>query len=161
MPGLTPRIRAATRADIDELLVLQAGYYREDGYEYHQAEARTAWEVLLTDTTVGRVWVAALPTALIGYVVVTFGFSLEYRGRDACLDELYVVPEWRRRRLGSSLHATAETGCIEAGVNEVHLEVEPNKQATVEMYRRRGFRRNGRVSMSKPMRRIQLKRGDE
>ncbi len=52
--------------------------------------ARGALEVLVGDETLGRVWVICAAGAAIGYVVLTLGYSLEYGGRDACIDELYV-----------------------------------------------------------------------
>jgi ribosomal protein S18 acetylase RimI-like enzyme len=132
-------VRRATIADLPQLLALQAAYYREDGYAHEPEEARNAWTALLDDASLGEVHVAEGPTGVVGYVVITFGYSLEYRGRDAFVDELFVAEPFRGRGLGRSALEVAEAACREAGARAVHLEVEPDKDQTIELYRRRGF----------------------
>lgn len=144
-------VRPASTADVDALLALQVDYYREDGYPHHFAGARTAWIGLLTNPEVGLAWAAWAEGAIVGYVVAAFGYCLEYLGRDAFVDELYVTPEWRGRGLGGTLLTTAETGCVASGVRMLHLEVEPEKDWTREMYARHGFQVKSRISMAKPL----------
>jgi ribosomal protein S18 acetylase RimI-like enzyme len=131
--------RRATVADLDRLLVLQAAYYRDDGYVHHPEEARKAWAKLLGDASLGQVHVAESAPEVVGYVVITFGYSLEYLGRDAFVDELFVAEPFRGRGLGRRALEVAEAACREAGARAVHLEVEPDKDQTIELYRRRGF----------------------
>jgi hypothetical protein len=39
---------------------------------------------------------------LAGYVILTLGFSVEYRGREAFVDELYVEEKFRRQGLAGA-----------------------------------------------------------
>jgi GNAT superfamily N-acetyltransferase len=93
-------LRPAVAADIEHLVSLQAAYYHEDGYPHDRSAARGAWAELLADARLGRAWVVDGPPGVVGYVVVTFGFSLEYVGRDAFIDELYLAEGYRGRGLG-------------------------------------------------------------
>jgi GNAT superfamily N-acetyltransferase len=143
--------RAARPADIDGLLRLQARYYLEDGYPHRARSARRAWAVLLSDHRVGGAWVAESRRELVGYVVVTLGFSLEYLGVDAFVDELYLAPAVRRMGLGRVALQLAERGCRKAGVRALHLEVERGKAGARELYRRAGFADHERLLMTKQL----------
>lgn len=139
MPEERVQFRRAELADIAALLRLQADYYAEDGYIHDEGKARRAWEIFLSDTSLGRAWAVDSATGLVGYVVVALGYSLEYHGFDAFVDELYLVPAARGQGLGRKALRVAETACAELGVNALHLEVEPGKTGAQELYRRMGF----------------------
>ena len=141
--------RPSTIADLERLLTLQQQYYAEDGYPFAPSAARTAWEQLLNEPSLGRVWVAEDGATLVAYAVVTFGYSLEDRGRDAVLDELFVVPRYRHRGLGRAALDTLEGACEALGVQALHLVVERKKETAIELYRARGFVGHDRYLMTK------------
>lgn len=141
--------RPAALSDLEALVRLQREYYREDGYAHRHTEARLAWQQLLADRTRGLVWLARSDKGCSGYLVVTLGFSLEYLGIDAFVDELYVVPVMRGRGLGRRALALAERACRELGVKALHLEVEPDKSRALDLYRRAGFLDHHRRLMTK------------
>ena len=147
------QFRRAALADIDTLVRLQAGYYQEDGYAYDERKARQAWETFLSDTRLGSAWAVDSAAGLVGYLVVTVGYSLEFLGADAFVDELYLVPAVRGQGLGRQALKVAEAVCAELGVDALHLEVERSKTAARELYRRFGFVDSERVLMTKRLRR--------
>ena len=150
------QFRRVTFADIDALIRLQADYYREDGYVHHEGKARGAWQTLLSDGNLGSVWVADSAAGLVGYVVVTLGYSLEYLGKDAFIDEIYLTPSVRGQGWGREALSLAEAACVRAGAETLHLEVERNKIGVRELYRRSGFVASERVLMTKPLKRAAL-----
>ncbi|WP_438021851.1 GNAT family N-acetyltransferase [Sorangium sp. So ce233] len=104
---------------------------------------------IVADRSLGDVWVLVAGGEVAGYCAVGFGFSLEFHGRDAFVDELYVRPEARGRGHAARLLDRAEQGCRDAGVRALHLEVEPDKAETYAWYRRRGFADHERRLMTK------------
>lgn len=76
-------------------------YYAEDGYPFVEADAREAVSGLIRDDNLGRLWSIQDRGRVIGYLAVTLGFSLEYRGRDAFIDELFVMEEARGKGPGA------------------------------------------------------------
>jgi ribosomal protein S18 acetylase RimI-like enzyme len=72
-------------------------------------------------------------------VVLAFGYSLEYRGRDAFVDEIYIRASHRRRGIGTLTFAFLEQACRELGVRALHLEVEHHNTAARQFYRKLGF----------------------
>jgi len=98
---MEPVFRAARNADTAFLLGSMQSLYAEDGgTPFDAVEAGRALHQLLHDQALGRVWVMEAAGARVGYLAVTWGFSLEYHGRHAFIDELFVLPSHRDRGLG-------------------------------------------------------------
>lgn len=141
--------RRATPADVDAILEMMRGYYAQDGYPYVDSDARAAAFALILEPHLGRLWVTCDGERVVGYVAATLGFSFEYRGREAFVDELFIAQSHRGRGLGREALEVAEAYCREMGVNAMHLEVERHRQQALELYRRRGFEDYDRYLLTK------------
>ena len=146
-----PDMRPARPDDCDRILPLMARYYSEDGYPFVPAEARAALARFLGDASLGRMWVFVAADEIVGYAALTLGYSLEYRGRDAFVDELYLRPDHRGGGLGSLALARMEEACRELGVRALHLEAERRKPRLLAFYERAGFAAHDRHLMTKPI----------
>lgn len=147
-------IREATERDLDGVLALMRLLYQADGYPFDEAEARRAVTGLLADRALGRLWVVDDGgDEIAGYLALTFGYSLEYRGRDAFVDEVVVAEGHRGRGLGTALLERAEAECRAESVRALHLEVERGKDATIGLYRRLGFEDQGRLLLTRRLER--------
>ena len=60
----------------------------------------------------------------VGYVVLTWSFSIESGGLDGYIDELFLLPEVRGRGLGRRVLALAEQEARRLGLLRLYLEVE-------------------------------------
>ena len=143
--------RAAVTADADALLDLVEAFYREEGYPFDRVAARRALIGLVRAPSRGWVWVIERGSKPVGYVVVTLGYSLEYRGATALVDELYLSPDHRGRGLGSKALALVERAAASSGALTVHLEVERSNPDAHALYRRRGFDDRGRTLLTKAL----------
>jgi GNAT superfamily N-acetyltransferase len=141
--------RPAEPGDVDAIVALMAGYYAQDGYTFIADEARAAALMLIDDPALGRLWIAEEEKTVVGYVAVALGFSFEYRGREAFVDELLIAESHRGRGLGRAALEVAEEYCRQQGVNALHLEVERHREKALELYRRRGFEDFDRYLMTK------------
>jgi len=81
--------------------------------------------------------------------VVTFGYSLEYGGRDAFIDELWVHERVRGQGIGTRALHMAEAACREQGIQALHLEVERTNAVAQQVYRRAGFVDHDRYLLTK------------
>lgn len=133
---LTP----ATRSDLDSLLALRRHFCLHEHLEFRQDATQTALEELLDNPSLGRVWLISCHGAIAGYLVLTFGFSLEFNGRDAFIDELYVEERFRGKGLGRLAIRHAEQTCCAAGVRALHLEVDRGNHRARGVYQEAGFR---------------------
>jgi ribosomal protein S18 acetylase RimI-like enzyme len=64
---------------------------------------------------------------------------MEYGGRDAFVDDLFIQAGFRGAGLGAATLAEVRTYCVERGVRALHLEVGRDNAAAQAVYRRAGF----------------------
>ncbi|SRR5579883_3270823 len=136
---MTPVFQFATLRDVDLLLTFMQQFYAIDNYSFKEHAARAALTRLVQDTGLGRVWLIYGNGEPIGYVVLTFGYSLEFHGRDAFIDELFVVAAWRHQGIGTSAVQFVTEACPALGVHALHLEVEHTNDVGQHVYRKAGF----------------------
>jgi GNAT superfamily N-acetyltransferase len=141
---MAPQFRLAREADVDLLLDFMRQFYALEGYPFDEGAGRAALATLVRDPSLGRAWLIREGDAAIGYVVLTFGYSLEYRGRDAFVDELFLRADWRGRGVGAQAISFVVEQCRSLGVRALHLEVERANAAGQALYRRAGFTDHGR-----------------
>ncbi len=134
-------IRRADPSDVELLVQLMAEFYSESGYDLDQDRAASAFGDLLSDPSLGRVWILG---ESVGYVVLTLGYSMEYGGRDAFVDDLFVRKAHRRAGLGSAVSETVLDECREQGVKAIHLVVGRDNVAAQALYRKFRFADNDR-----------------
>jgi ribosomal protein S18 acetylase RimI-like enzyme len=134
----------AGSADLDELLALLERFNRSQGYTYDPATARHALGELLARTELGRVYRIVQGGVSVGYAALTFGWSLEWGGRDAFVDEIFVEEETRGRGVGRAALRALAAEAERLGVRALHLEVESANQAARALYRSEGFAGNER-----------------
>ncbi|MCB1021190.1 MAG: GNAT family N-acetyltransferase [Acidobacteria bacterium] len=132
-------IERALISDLDGLLALMRQYYAYDRLEFDPERARSAMMQLLGTPEYGAVWLLRDGTRIAGYLALCLGYSLEAGGRDAFLDEVFVMEPFRNRGWGSKLVETAVEAAVAAGVYSVHLTVEQSNSQAMRLYRRHGF----------------------
>lgn len=133
------RITTATAADEGPLLALIREFYAVEHLPYDEAVLHRALAQLWEAPAYGRVLVMRDGEAPVGYLMLTFGFSLEYHGRDALVDELYVRESHRGRGAGSAFLAFVEDLCRAEDVRAVHLEVDHVNLRAKALYHRSGY----------------------
>jgi GNAT superfamily N-acetyltransferase len=146
---MEPTFKHADHADLDTLLDFVREYYVFDGHSYDRDVARAALEGLLRKPAFGRAWLICDGTTPVGYVVLTIGYSIEYHGHDAFVDELYLRESHRGRGWGRQTLAYVEQACRELGVHALHLEVERENTAAYAVYRKFGFEDHERHLLTK------------
>ena len=149
MPEFT--IREATLQDEADLLrMMRLLAEQEPGkIQFDESAARATLRRFLSIPAFGRVWLLCEGDLPVGYIVLTMGFSFEFHGHDAFIDELYIDSNFRRRGYGQQAIAFLEERAREMGVNAVHLEVDRGNDPACELYRRAGYADHDRFLMTK------------
>lgn len=137
-------IRQAGASDLPDLLDLMREFYVESGYLLDAERGRAAFRPLLSPGGLGQVWLADADGIVAGHLVLTFGYSMEYGGRNAIVDDLYVRPALRNRGVGKALLRRARAACLTLGVRAMHVEVGRTNEAAQAVYRGEGFQSTGR-----------------
>jgi diamine N-acetyltransferase len=134
-----PSFRLAAESDTAALLKFMRAYYAFDGHGFDEPKASVALTTLLRDYNLGRVWLILDGEAPVGYVVICFSFSLEWLGRDAFVDEFYLLREYRGRGWGRKTMAFVEEAARLLNVRALHLEVVRQNTVALQVYRKLGF----------------------
>jgi len=139
-------------SDLDALLEFVKAYYDFDGIPYRSERIRIALDILLRDPSLGRVWIIRFGRKAVGHAILTFGYDLEFNGRQATITELFIAPAYRSRRMGSKMIKLIEETCRQLGIGALELQVERDNVRAQSLYRKLGFRAHDRIPMSKMLR---------
>ncbi|MBD2541042.1 GNAT family N-acetyltransferase [Coleofasciculus sp. FACHB-SPT36] len=141
--------KIAEKSDIETLMEFIREFYEFEHLKFDESIVRAALSNILHDDSLGRVWLIQHGDEAIGYVVLTFGYSLEFRGRDAFIDELYIRESYRGQGVGMSVIQFIESVCPSLGIQALHLEVERKNTPAQNLYRKAGFKEHDRYLMTK------------
>jgi ribosomal protein S18 acetylase RimI-like enzyme len=144
----TPVFRSATPADIERVLPLMRDFYVFERLPFDLARSTRLLNQLVGEPRLGRLILFEQAGVLAGYMVVGFGFSLEFGGVDAIFDELYVRPDLRGSGIGTAALRHGIAVCREAGIQAIHLEADHFNERAHEFYRRAGFKDHARHLMT-------------
>src|SRR5215469_2163459 len=143
-----PQFRLAVASDAELLLDFMQAYYAFDGHAYDREKAGAALISLLENPTLGRAWIILEGDSPAGYIVLCFGYSLEWLGRDAFVDEFFLREEYRGRGWGKKTMAFLEDTARELGVKTLHLEVVDANEKALHLYEAIGFRKHQSAFLS-------------
>jgi len=143
------RIKAATASDRMKLLKLIKAYYRFDRIPFDRKAIASGLSVLINNQTLGRAWLIRDRQLLVGYSILTFGFDLEFGGRQATLTDLYVDIRHRRKGIGRKVLRELEAFCRSCNVKALELQVTGRNMRALHFYRSVGFEAHERIPMSK------------
>ena len=94
-------------------------------------------------------WLIKAGDEAIGYVALTLGYSLEYHGRDAFIDEIYIRESHRGKGAGARPIKFVEAACRSLEVQALHLEVERANIKARAFYHKVGFEDHDRYLLTK------------
>ncbi len=138
---MTQVLHLATTDDLDRLEKLVAAYHAHEGIETDEAHRRAAIEPLLEGSPHGAVWLIGPQMAPVGYIAVSFGWSIELGGLDGVLDEFWIREKVRRRGMGTEALTALQKALRNAGVKALSLEVATGNDTATRLYERAGFAR--------------------
>jgi len=147
MHALTSRIAAG--GDVAALLPMMEEFNRLEGIPWDAKQKEGALRKLLGDSSLGLACLLDGPSGVVGYFVLTWGFDLEWDGRDAFLTEFFLVEEERGKKLGGPALAHAEALSREQGARALHLMVAYDNLPAQRLYARHGFTSPPRLFLTK------------
>ncbi|MCF7700350.1 GNAT family N-acetyltransferase [Loktanella sp. M215] len=113
-------IALAGPGDADSVLDLMARYHTDAGLPHDDTHRATVVGPLLDGSPLGAVWLIGPKSSPLGYVMVTFGWSMGHGGMVGWLEECYIRPSVRGRGIGTEvLHAVA-VNLGRAGMQAMH-----------------------------------------
>ncbi len=133
-------LHLATADDRDRLLAMVEKFHAWGGLQTPAEAREAAIDLLLSGEVQAAAWLIGPARAPVGYIVVSFGFSIELGGRDAFIDEFYIRENVRGRGMGSQCLQTLMPQLRDMGIKALHMEVDHDNPKAAKLYRRAGFK---------------------
>lgn len=143
------RFREFTSHDIGSILEMMKQFNAIDNYPFDEHERTENLNQLLRERAFGRLWLILNDEILAGYTFLGFGFSFEFKGRDAFVDELFILPEFQGRGIGKIAIDFIVEQAKSLDIKALHLEAEHHNERGLRLYRQKGFKDHGRFLLTK------------
>jgi ribosomal protein S18 acetylase RimI-like enzyme len=150
--GSAPVVSQIRPGQVEAALGLFVRQMEEHGIKADAGRMRGILHRVIADERHGFILVATVECGLV--VGVAFGsafLGLEHGGESGWLEELYVLPDWRQKGVGSHLVAAVVERARSRGWRAIDLEVTADHQRAVALYVRHGFQSRGRSRFYLPL----------
>lgn len=133
-------IRPFDAAQIGLLVPLFEAQFCEHNISSSPAVLVAALESLRDQPQHGFILTAVSDDLVVGVAYGACILSLEHGGWSGWLEELYILPEWRNRGVGSQLLTAVIAAATDRGWNALDLEVDATHQRVMSLYTRFDFK---------------------
>ena len=121
--------------DLERVMRLVGDFHAESGIAGDETTRRAALLPLLEGSPHGAVYLIGPGRAPIGYIAISFGWSLAFGGMQGAIDEIYIRPAVRGRGIGSEVLLALPRALAGAGLRALHLEVERGNDRARRLWR--------------------------
>ncbi len=133
-------IRKVTPSDKTAFLEMTHAFYTSNAVlhpipeSYHEA----IWQELMRSQEFAECYFIECDGQTAGYMLLSYMFSHECGGTVAWLEEIYIQPAFQRRGLGHACFAYLKDH-IEPRVQRIRLEIEPDNDGAMRLYKAMGY----------------------
>ncbi|WP_245895677.1 GNAT family N-acetyltransferase [Flavobacterium album] len=136
---MKPVFKPFEQADAHAVVGMMEEFYAIDNYPIDATVSRDLFLEFTENESLGRGWVILHEGKPVGYAILTFVFSFEYKGRIAFLDELFISPDARGLGLGRlTLDFIYEQGKL-LSIKIIYLEIEGHNVVAQKLYLSKGY----------------------
>lgn len=134
------RLVLASASDIERLETYVAAFHAFEDLDSSAETRRESIIALIERPELGRIWLIEEHTLAVGYIVLCFGFSIEFAGRDAFVDEFFIDASARGRGIGRIVLEQLADAARDFEVQALHLEVAKDNTRASGLYSSAQFR---------------------
>ena len=147
---MSAALHLASPEDAEKLLPMIAAFHDGEGIASDAARRKAAIAPLLEGSPLGCIYLIGPRAAPVGYIALTFGWSIEMGGMDGFIDEFYIRANVRGRGMGTEVLLALLPKLEAAGLTALHLEATTQKPELQRLYARAGFKlRDGYCLMTR------------
>jgi len=132
-------LHLAAPEDLDRLMPMLTACHAERGLGSEPDRREAAVAPLLDGSPLGAVYLIGPRKSPVGYIVVTFGWSLEFGGMDGFIDEFWIRPNVRGRGMGFEVLSSLVPALEGAGLKALHFKAGEANLRAQKLYARNGF----------------------
>lgn len=134
------KLTEATSSNLDTISELMGSYHEFDNIDISENERREILGAFFREKNAGKAWIIDLDNTTIGYIIVCFCYSVEFKGYEAWIDEFFITEEFRGKGFGRIILNSLIPLLRSLGVPALHLEVSNNNINAQGLYKSVGFK---------------------
>ena len=139
---MTTAIHLAGPDDADRVQALMQRSHDERSLPYDDAHRANVILPLLEGSPLGAVWLIGPARAPLGYVLISFGWSVPLGGMIGWVEDIFIRPSVRHRGIGTEvLHAVA-LALGQADLRALHARIPDGDEGLAQFCARAGFGRD-------------------
>ncbi len=146
---MTPVFKPFEHADAHAVVAMMEKFYAIDNYPIDAAVSSDLFMEFIENESAGRGWMIMHEGKPVGYAILTFVFSFEYKGRIAFLDELFLSPDARGLGLGKLTLDFINKQAKLLSVKIIYLEIEGHNSVAQKLYLSKGYTLHNRGLMKR------------
>ena len=129
---------------IETITTMMQDFYAIDNYPIDIEVSKKLFQEFISNEKLGKAFLIChsnegRTSELVGYVILTYVFSFEYKGRIAFLDELYIKENFRGKGIGKQTIDFIKEQASNQNVKLIYLEVENHNQNAQKLYLANNF----------------------
>ncbi len=132
-------LQIASKNDIHLLLPLVKDYHEYEGIQLSGEARENTISTLLSNSDLGAIWMILDKDKMVGYIALCVGYSIEFSGLDAFIDEFYIQPDHRGQGIGTQVLSQIKKEAKKMGIGALHLEVARNNSRAKHLYSKANF----------------------
>lgn len=136
---MSTAIALATEADTGRVLSLMQRYHEEAGLPHDDAHRLAAVAPILGGNPLAAIWLIGPARAPLGYVFVSFGWSVAHGGMVGWLEEAFIRPSVRSRGIGTEIVHIVALSLSKAGMKAMHARLPDSAERASGFCKRCGF----------------------
>lgn len=114
-------------------------FYAIDGYPIDIEVTKKLFEEFIANENLGKSYLIYNGSEIVGYAIITYVFSFEYKGRMAFIDELFICKSARGKGIGKLTIDFIKQEAKKANVKMIYLEIENHNQIAQKLYLANNF----------------------
>ena len=136
---MSAALHLAKPEDLPRLQALVAAFHAHEGIEQADAARAKSLMPLLQGSPHGAAYLVGPRRGPVGYIIVSFGYSVRMGGIAGFIDEFYIRENVRGRGMGGEVLRALIPALAEYGVVALNLEIGHDNANAARLYSRLGF----------------------
>jgi GNAT superfamily N-acetyltransferase len=125
--------------DLERVLPLVAAFHQERALPLDEPACRAGLGPLLEGVPHGVVYLIGPARAPIGYVIISFGWSVTLGGMEGTVKEIFIRPGVRGRGIGSEILKELAKALGQAGLTALHVDLPRDDDRSLRFYTKLRF----------------------
>ena len=126
-------------SNIENIIKMMQVFYAIDNYPIDIEVSKKLFAEFIETENLGKAYLIYIDETIVGYFILTFVFSFEYKGRLAFLDELYISESMRGQGIGKQTIDFIKSISKKLHLKMMYLEIENHNFSAQNLYLKNDF----------------------